>query len=60
MRSVGVGTTFKRMWVDECEERRVMTQEVAMGVDDPRNSRRGPGGLMSQWWKTKQLWWNAQ
>ena len=41
---MGVGTTFKRMWVDECEERRVMTQEVAMGVDDPRNSRRGPGG----------------
>ena len=30
------------------------------GVDDPGTHDVGQVGLKSQWWKTKELWWNAQ
>ena len=53
MRSVG--STFKRMWVIEWEERRVMTQEVAMGVEDPGTHDVGQVGLKTQWLKTQRL-----
>ncbi len=51
-----------------CQPTGHQLQEGAAGVDDPGAEEAedlwthdvGQVGLMSQWWKTKQLWWNAQ
>ena len=51
-----------------CQPTGHQLQEGAAGVDDPGAEEAedlgthdvGQVGLMSQGWKTKQLWWNAQ
>ncbi len=46
-------TSFKK------DQKGLMSQRQR-GLMIPGTHDVGQVGLMSQWWKTKQLWWNAQ